>query len=479
MSAIIEAVRGMRDLLPAEQRGMAQVRAQIETLFFHHGYSPIELPILEQRDLYQRKLGEDLAGKLYEFNFGGRDLVMRPEWTASVLRTYVAHLQDQPLPLRFCYSGPVFRYERPQRHTYRQFTQAGVELVGGPGPRADAEVVALACAGLDRLGVQPYRVVLGHIGLVRELLSHLAITERARNILIWGLERIRTKGIAPVYARLAQHEENLPIDPALLEGLDDARAEALLLRLLQTMQINLGFGSRPPEAIIERLLRKVRRDDPLPRVERALSLLEQLGQIRGTPSEALPQAAALLGEVGMNPAALEDMRAILALLAAHGVNEQRIVLDFGLGRGLNYYTGLIFEIYDAHDMQICGGGRYDDLVTALGGRVAVPAVGFAYGLERVIAAMAHPLPPEPSREVLVVAVTDADYPYALRVAQQLREAGYVASLDLRGRSLTSNLRDATRRAIGYAAIVGAEERAQGEAVLRNLVTREEQRIRVN
>src|SRR5690606_28454145 len=112
--------------LPAEQRAAARARAAIETTLESYGYVAVDLPIIEARDLYLRKLGEELAGKVYEFSFGGRELALRPEWTASVLRAFVAHMQDQPLPLRLSYAGPVFRYERPQRLTYRQFTQVGV-----------------------------------------------------------------------------------------------------------------------------------------------------------------------------------------------------------------------------------------------------------------------------------------------------------------------------------------------------------------
>lgn len=151
----------------------------------------LDAPIIEHRDLYLRKLGEELVGKVYEFSFGGRDLALRPEWTASVLRAYVAGMQDQPLPLRLSYAGPVFRYERPQRHTYRQFTQIGGEIIGGLPPRADAEVIALACAGLDAAGVSGYTVRIGHIGLVRELLLRFALPERTRGLLVWSLERLR------------------------------------------------------------------------------------------------------------------------------------------------------------------------------------------------------------------------------------------------------------------------------------------------
>lgn len=478
MNATIEAVRGMHDILPSEQQTLARIRIMLEDLLARYGYAMLDLPVIEHRDLYLRKLGEELVGRVYEFNFGGRDLALRPEWTASVLRAYVTHMQEQPLPLRLGYSGPVFRYERPQRTTYRQFTQVGVELVGGPAPRADAEVLALACAGLDAAGVSDYRVTVGHIGLIRSLLSKLGLAERTQGLLVWGLERLRTQGDAAIRSRLDGPPDDLPLDPTLLEGLDDEQATALLLHTLRAMQVNLNFGTRPPEAIVNRLVRKMRRGDAQPRVEQAMALLQQLSQIRGIPAEVLPQAAALLAEHNLPTGALDELEVVLSLLAAHGLSHERIVLDFGLGRGLQYYTGLIFEIYDAEEYQLCGGGRYDDLVLALGGRQSVPAIGFAYGLERIAAAQTNSAAPERRLEVLVMPVADADYPYALTVAQRLRARDYVVMVDVRGRGVTSNLRDAARRGVDYVAIVGTEERERGELVWRNLHTREEQRRRI-
>lgn len=477
MTATIEAVRGMRDVLPEEQRELARLRASISQVMVQQGYETLDLPIVEYRDLYQRKLGEELVGKIYEFNMGGRDLALRPEWTASVLRAYVTHMQELPLPVRLSYCGPVFRYERPQRFTYRQFTQMGVELIGSPLPRADAEVLALACTGLAAAGVESYRVVLGHIGLVRQMLTRLGLAERTQGLLIWGLERIRTHGIAAMRERLNELQGELPIDPALLAGLSDDQAVALLLHLLNTMNVNLSFGTRPPEAIVNRLVRKMRRDDPQPRIERAVSLLGQLSQIRGAPASALPQAMELLTAADLPTTALDELRAILALLDAHGIPQQRLILDFGLGRGLHYYTGLIFEIYDDNHNQLCGGGRYDELLQALGSRQPVPAVGFTYGLERVAAALPQVrLPPPPTASVLVLPITDEEYAYALDVAHRLRLAGFIAVVEVRGRGLANNLRDADRRGIPYVAIVGNDEHTQNQVVWRNLVTRAERRV---
>lgn len=478
MSTIIDPVRGMRDVLPGELAPQIAITACLERVLAEYGYQPIDLPIIERRDLYLRKLGEELVGKVYEFSFNGRDLALRPEWTASVLRAYVGRMQDQPLPLRLRYAGPVFRNERPQRATHRQFTQIGIELIGGPAPRADAECIALACAGLRAAGVRSYRVRLGHVGLIRQILAALELTERTQVLLVWSLERMREQGPAAVREQLAAAHGDVPFDAALLDGLDDAQAEALLLRSFEAIGVDLRFGTRSPQAIVGRLVRKLRREDPQPRIDRALALLDRLCRVQGPPDEALPAAAALLREFDLLASGLDELRAILRLIGAHGLSGDQIALDFGLGRGLHYYTGAIFEIYAGDDMQLCGGGRYDDLVTALGGRQPVPAFGFAYGLERVVAAVEQPPAAPPAREALVVAATDDVYPYALRVARVLRERGCVVTVDVRGRSVAGNARDATRRGIGYLAIVGVVEQEREELIWRDLVGREERRLKL-
>ncbi len=479
MSATIEAVRGMHDMLPGEQQAAARVRAALEAVLADHGYSALDLPIVEHRDLYLRKLGEELAGKIYEFSFGGRDLALRPEWTASVLRAYVAHLQEQPLPLRLSYAGPVFRYERPQRHTYRQFTQIGVEIVGGPAPRADAEALALACAGLDAAGVRGYRVLVGHVGLIRELLASLGLTERAQGALVWSLEHLRADGPEAVRARLREDVGEPPRGLELPPGLDDAQATAWLLRTLEAMQIDLSTGTRAPDEVVARLLRKLRRGDEQAAIDRALDILTRLSAVSGPAAESLPAVAALLEAEGLRSAAYAELRAILELLPAHGLDPAQVTLNFGLGRGLHYYTGLIFEIDDPSGLQLCGGGRYDDLVAALGARSSVPAVGFAYGLERVVAATPPTAPPEARRVAVVAPVSDDDYAYAQEVARRLRARGLVASVDVRSRPLAKNLSDAARRGAGFVAIVGIEERQSRTLVWRDLERRDERRLAID
>ena len=477
MDRMLEPVRGMRDVLPQQQRVLAEVRAQLEAELKCWGYEMVDLPILERRELYLKKSGEELVGKLYDFVYQGRNLALRPEWTASVLRAYVRELQSEPLPLRLAYSGPVFRYERPQRATFRQFTQVGGELVGGPAPLGDAEVVALACRGLERVGVEDYALTVGHIGIVRALLSGLGLAERTANVLLWNMERLRDGNLEPIRQQLADVHDDELFDLGPLAELPDDQLESLLLTMLRAVGLRLDNSTRPPEAIVGRLVRKLRRVDPQPHVERALGLLERLANTRGEPDTALEELDALFAAERIDRAPIVELAGIIEVLRAYGAG-QRLTVDAGLGRGLHYYTGLIFEINASDGLQLCGGGRYDDLVAVLGGRGPVPAIGFAYGLERVAAASS--MGRMPTNSVVIVMADSgrpANYPSLLSTAERLRARGYVAIIDVRGRSLGANVRDAARR--GAAAVVVCDERAPEIVRWHDLAERGEQTLKLD
>ena len=447
MDQIVDAVRGMRDILPEDWARQQHIAHQIGQLLALHGYQAIDLPILEHRDLYMRKLGEELVGKIYEFPFNGRDLALRPEWTASVLRTFIANkFADHPLPLRLCYTGPVFRYERPQRGTWRQFTQLGVEMIGAPSPRGDAEVLGLACAGLAQVGIDDYHVNLGHIGIIRSLLGSLGLSERTRSVLTWSLERMRTRGVDAVRDALLREMdgESQGFDTAILAGLDDAQAEELLLHTLRSIGVNLQFGTRPPEEIVRRLVRTMRTSDQHATVERAITFLAELSAIRATPHIAINALIELITRYDLPDPGVAQLQDLIKLLPLHGVDSDRVTLDFGLGRGLHYYTGMMFEIDNPSGLQLCGGGRYDELVTALGGKQSTPAVGFAYGLERVVLA-APDLQPPKSQGVMIIPQEADAYTYALHIAHGMRALGVVAVCEMRERSLFQQLRDAQKR----------------------------------
>src|SRR5919201_2920699 len=168
----IQRVRGTNDFVPPDEARLRRLAETLRDVFELYGYQGIETPIIENLDLFLRKSGEEIVARMYAFTHWNRQLCLRPEYTASVMRAYVNHLQDRPLPLRLSYAGPTFRYEKPQRGRYRQFTEVGGELLGAAGPAADAEVLQVACGALESVGVRGYRLTVGHLGVALQMLAH-------------------------------------------------------------------------------------------------------------------------------------------------------------------------------------------------------------------------------------------------------------------------------------------------------------------
>ena len=490
----LERVKGTNDTLPPAAAQQRHVEESLLHFFASYGYRQIDVPLLEHTDLYLRKAGEDTLARLYSFTYQNRKLALRPELTASVVRAAVEHLQTAPLPLRLCYSGPVFRYESPQRSRYRQFTQTGLELLGAAGAAADAEAISLAVSGLDALGVHNYRLVIGHVGVLLALLRHLDLDERLVVLLAGSMETLAERGAAPVMQRLrelypdataqgadaAEDEESRSL-AALVQTLGEEKARSAVLGLLGAMNVGLE-GSRRQEEIVDRLLAKFGRARQKPQIETALALMQELAQIKGTPEAALSAAQALLARHNISDAALIELRQTLEALEAYQTPRERIGLDFALSRGLQYYTGLLFEIYHEGpigERQLCGGGRYDDLATTLGGSREMPAIGFAYGLERVLLALEAEgrLPGDhETTDVLVVPVNIEDHAYAVQVAGALRAKGRIVALDVKGRGVKACLQHANRTGIPTVVIVGSEESATQTVVVRNMAERAERRI---
>src|SRR5690348_16695000 len=190
MKKRVERLRGMHDLLPDMYQRPNWLVHHLGTVLEHAGYAHVDSPMLEQSDLFLASFGQELWQNLYAFRLHHRDLCLRPEFTASICRLYLDHYQQQPLPLRFQYAGPVFRYESPGRGRYRQHTQLGVELFGGHTEYADAEILQLACDALNEMHINLYRLELGHIGVVSGFINRLQLDDHAAHLLLSLMEQI-------------------------------------------------------------------------------------------------------------------------------------------------------------------------------------------------------------------------------------------------------------------------------------------------
>ncbi len=453
MQRAIERVRGFYDLDPVAYARSEAAVGLLKRSFTLAGYSLIDVPVLEHLELYVRKNGADILSKLYGLtDQGRRELAMRPEFTASVIRAMAASVQRSAGPVRVAYAGPVFRYEKPQRATARQFTQAGVELLGEASPTADADVLALACQTALAAGVPEVHVVIGHLGPLRALLSHLSVDGYAEGYLLEHLEYFNRGAAQEKLVRRQLGLDQLIEDFSdgagrgeFAEALGDLTPEAargVVSGLLQQMGVDLGGNSRSPDEIIARVLEKAQRHAAVRSgarregLERALQFCSALGALRGDPETVLRKAGHLLHTYDVPASALDELRIVVDLFRDHRLANVRMTLAPGMARGIAYYSGLIFEMYanpaersstGENELQICGGGRYDGLPLAITCSRSFPALGFAFGLERML----HCIPDgairiEKSRTIAVVVQRPSLRPHGLRVADALRKKGFPA-----------------------------------------------------
>jgi len=495
----------MNDALPPDDARLRGLTRVLRDHFERFGYRGIDTPVLENLDLFLRKSGEEIAARMYSFTHWNRKLCLRPEMTASVMRAYINHLRDRPLPVRVHYAGPTFRYEKPQRGRYRQFTQVGIECIGAAGSSADAEVLAAACSAIEHIGLRGSRLVVGHLGVVLQLLEQLGIDEHAQNLILGNMEALARRGADPdeVVPRVlalmgvtngAHHDDQTTDDedgrsasllPTLLSEFGSEGAAHVASDLLARANLVLEGGTRTPEEIVSRLVAKAGRLDPTDRVSRAVDFIVQLQRLSGPPAEAFGRMAALLDEHGLDPGPLREIERALVLLPSYGVEHADVTVDLSLGRGLRFYTGLVFELHATAvggiSSQIGGGGRYDDLVRSLGGKDVVPACGFSFGLERLKLALdseGQALAGDRRVDAVVAPIDDADEPPAIEIATRLRAAGLDIELDLRRRGVKANLRHADREDIPYVVIVGEREREAGLPLLRDMRARSEQSLSI-
>ena len=491
---------GLNDKLPAVAYAAKKVKTRLQDCMEAFGYRLVETPVVEYSELFLRKSGEEFVNRLFTFERRDKTLCLRPEFSASIGRLFVEHLQHMPKPIRVQFAGPVFRYESPRRSRSRQFTIVGAELIGASGGIADAEIIALACEGLKWVGISDYKLVVGHIGVVNQFLKRLNLDQRARRFVISHMESLRKpeKGKAYVREQLEslysepaekikgpreEFAEFYPADQQPVDQLSDVEHEInLVLDMMLRSREAVLKTSRSKEEIAERLLLKLRRADEVPLIGHAIDFAERLGQIKGPPSEVFQEAESLLDAYELDKVLLKDPKNMAELLACYGVPDQNIVVDMGLSRGVHYYTGMVFEIHTSPmkaDSQLCGGGRYDDLLRILGSRQDTPAAGFAYGLERIVEELerlkGEPTTWEQRTDVLVVPVSQQEVGYAIEVAQYLRKQLHLSvQLNVEvTRSLGNTLKYADRYRIPYVIILGTEEKNQSAITVRKMLEREQ------
>ncbi len=380
----------MRDEPPNNLQRRVTLQSLLANYLSSHGYQTIDTPILQPTELFLRKSGGELANRMYSFtDAGGNKISLRPEFTASVIRHYLENADDYEIPLKVQYNGPVFRYDNDR--LYRQFHQVGAEVIGSADSNSDGEILGLAFGCASELGLLNTEVVLGHVGVLHLIFENMGLSQKSQNFLISNLPRIK-KNKAEIET-LNNEASNLGLiknpcnnDSAkLIENMDDVEALKLLKNLFRDSLSGL-VGSRSTEEILGRFVYKLRRGDTQESIENGLELCADLVETRGPEETALANITAIIKKYGVDPNVLEPLERVL--ITFHSLDKNpNLIVDLSLVRGIAYYTGMVFEII-ANDNTvptlICGGGRYDGLIKALGGKDDTPALGFAYDMDSII-----------------------------------------------------------------------------------------------
>lgn len=358
----------------------ARKRAAERTLadtFARWGYSEIIPPTFEYYESLAAEAGPQLREEMYRFfDRDGRTLALRADFTIPIARIVGTKLFDRAMPLRFFYVGSAFRYEEPQAGVRREFTQAGIELIGAATADADAEAIALAMTALRAIGLDDFRFTLGNAAYLQATTRDLALNDAD--------------------------------DLALRDAIRRKNAPALT-RLLDSFDVDPGR-------------------------KRALA---QLPTLWGS-ADVLDRAECVNDDARE---AVEHSRAVLARLAQFGLQDF-VTLDLAENRGMEYYTGILFEGFvQGLGFAVASGGRYDNLIAHFGH--AIPAVGFAIGVERVLMALRSRGAAKASIAPAVIAQECASW------VEQARAEGGIVEVDILNRD-----DDALRE---YARIRGAGE----------------------
>ncbi|MFB0545039.1 MAG: histidine--tRNA ligase [Asgard group archaeon] len=416
--------KGTVDLMPDEAWKRQFMERAFTRVFESWGYQEIRTPTFEYFNALSTGTGVELQDSMFVFqDKSGRLLALRPENTASIARVAATKLLATPRPIRLYYIAPMFRYDEPQAGRQREFWQAGTELIGAPGAEGDAETISVFIDALQSVGLRDLKVDIGQVGLF--------------------LSIVKASGI----------------------GWDEAD---VLRRLIDKKDFN-GLEKALVDVNCSEEFKKVFRR--LPSLRGGKEVVNDLGELIGS------------GEFPEIKANIENLIDAYELLIDYGVGDS-IALDLGIVRGLDYYTGTVFEAYvPEFGLAIGGGGRYDNLIsefrTSVGvGGEKIYATGFSIGIDRTLTALEKQGFEFPERPpyFMVIWLDDSLRNLALKTSLELRKKGFIVISEVRGRKLSSILDYANKMNVTAVILFGKKEIEKGKIAVKNMKTGEQEEV---
>ncbi|MFW9830538.1 MAG: histidine--tRNA ligase [Candidatus Thorarchaeota archaeon] len=473
-------IGGFRDYYPELYQKIdviLQAFREVPKLF---GYIEYECPTVEPQQLYELKSGTGLIEETFKVtDRKNRKLVLRPETTPSLARMLAAQQQYYPRPIRWFSISRVFRDETQQRGRVKEFWQLNVDILGTEDIAADAEVINVLVSIIQTLGFksEDFVIRINDRRLIQSYIESLGLSSYVEIIRV--LDR-RDKLL----------QETL-VKQLLKAGTPRKKAAQIALKL---RHFYVGKQKDTPRLPATRIVEELKEN--LPRIQRealikalmkagmskqAAEQLTDFSSIRGSPVEFL-EYMKTMDLTEENQQALKPLEELAIQLKDLGI-ENCCEFDASIARGLDYYTGIVFEAWDRSSellRAICGGGRYDDLVGIFEGQ-PLPGTGFGMG-ETVLLELAEEknlLPiPDPPADLYIAPVSEKQQAASRQIASSLRRAGIRTLYNGFSWSLTKQLDEASKRQIPYAAIIGPRELTNDSVNLRDMRTGKEKLVKI-
>ena len=415
-------LKGFRDHLPEQMILRQRIITIVRDVFERHGFEPLDTPAIELLEVLTGKAGENEKLMYHFADAGGRPVGLRYDLTVPLARVVAMHQNDIVLPFKRYHIAPVWRADNPQRGKFREFWQCDADIAGSASILADAEVIAMMAEALAAIGFPEFTIRISHRRLLESLGIAAGVSPAQAGALFRAVDKLDKIGVEGVARELAA------------AGLSEEQAERVL-------------------ALITR---------------------------QGAPLALLAELREELRGIAGAADALDELEQLFQLLPDFGVAAKNVALDLTLARGLDYYTGPIFEatVTEPKVGSVGGAGRYDELVGAFSGR-KIPATGMSLGLERIIEVVReHALLPAPASVAQVAVILFPETAgAAARLASTLRDAGIRVDLSVQPRrSVGDQLKLADRKGIPLAVILGTSEIDAGTAVVKDLGTGEQENV---
>jgi histidyl-tRNA synthetase len=418
MSGLIQprTLKGFRDYLPEVMIPRERIMGIARRVYRSYGFSPIDTPVLEFLEILTGKGSEETDRQLYRFeDSGGRQVGMRFDLTVPLARFAAQHIATLGTPFKRYHIAPVWRGESPQAGRYREFVQCDFDTIGTESVVSDIETALVIHELLVAIGIQNFSIRINN----RQVLSG-------------------------VLAKLELSHQSVPILRSL-DKLGKVGREAVSAEMQQTA----GLTSHQADQVL------------------------RLAEIEGSPDEVLSQLDPLVDGNELGQTGVDRLRQIVRAMQASDVPAERYQLDVSIARGLDYYTGVIFETFlgDLPSIgSICSGGRYDNLA-GLYTKQHLPGIGASLGLDRLLAAMEtlKLIAPVRTPAPVLIAYFDKerlnDY---LQIAKILRSNGIGAELFPEPKKLAAQLKYADQRGFQIAIVAGSQELDVGKCQIKNL-----------